>query len=261
MITVFGSINMDLVAIASKMPRPGETVVGLQSSASPGGKGANQAVAARRAGAGVRMAGAIGQDPFGAEALALLKDASVDLSPVRAVKQPTGSAHVVVDAGGENAIVVVPGANGQVEEDDARSVLEGMNAGEMVVLQMEIPPCAVEAARVCLVTPPQIIDCLEFNRSMRIIDPYDEIGYVALECEVLGADWIRPLLLSALERELGDRPDDPLLALYGRFRALLRARLCLVHLLEHPVRESKKWRPLALAYLTQARRHPSVIAA
>ncbi|MCA1408344.1 hypothetical protein I6F26_30545 [Ensifer sp. IC3342] len=114
---------------------------------------------------------------------------------------------------------------------------------------------------VCLVSPPQIIDCLEFNRSMRIIDPYDEIGYLALECEVLGADWIRPLLLSALERELGDRPDDRLLALYGGFRALLRARLCLAHLLENPVREPKKWRPLALAYLTQARRHLSVIVA
>ncbi len=148
MITVFGSINMDLVAIASKMPRPGETVAGLQSSASPGGKGANQALAARRAGAGVRMAGAVGHDPFGAEALALLKDASVDLSLVRAVEQSTGTAHVVVDAGGENAIVVVPGANGQVEESDARCVLEGMKAGETLVLQMEIPPRAVEAALV-----------------------------------------------------------------------------------------------------------------
>lgn len=148
MITVFGSINMDLVAIASKMPRPGETVAGLHSSASPGGKGANQALAARRAGAGVRMAGAVGQDPFGAEALALLKDASVDLSLVRKVEQSTGTAHVVVDAGGENAIVVVPGANGQVEESDARCVLEGMKAGETLVLQMEIPPRAVEAALV-----------------------------------------------------------------------------------------------------------------
>lgn len=114
---------------------------------------------------------------------------------------------------------------------------------------------------VCLVTPPQIIDCLEFNRSMRIIDPYDEIGYLALECDVLGAGWIRPLLLSALEATLGDRPDDRLLALYSIFRASLRARLCLVHLLEHPVREAEKWRPLALAYLREGRRHLSAIVA
>lgn len=144
-----------------------------------------------------------------------------------------------------------------VDLDEMRGVIESRIArGRIVEGHGDLRP-----EHVCLVTPPQIIDCLEFNRSMRIIDPYDEIGYLALECEVLGADWIRPLLLSALERELGDRPDDRLLALYGRFRALMRARLCLVHLLEHPVREPKKWRPLALAYLTQARRHPSVIVA
>ncbi|MDW9610807.1 hypothetical protein GOC09_16630 [Sinorhizobium meliloti] len=77
----------------------------MQSSASPGGNGANQALAARRAGAGVRLARAIGHDPVGADALALLKDASVDLSLVRAVKHSTGTAHVVVDAVGENSVV------------------------------------------------------------------------------------------------------------------------------------------------------------
>lgn len=114
---------------------------------------------------------------------------------------------------------------------------------------------------ICLISPPQIIDCLEFNRSMRIIDPYDEMNYLALECEILGAGWIGPLLLSTLDRMLGDRPDDRLLALYSGFRALLRARLCLVHLLEHPVRQAEKWRPLALAYLTAARKHMSIIIA
>ncbi|RVH51815.1 PfkB family carbohydrate kinase [Sinorhizobium meliloti] len=79
----------------------------MQSSASPGGNGANQALAARRAGAGVRLAGAIGHDPVGADALALLKDASVDLSLVRAVKHSTGTAHVVVDAVGENSVVAL----------------------------------------------------------------------------------------------------------------------------------------------------------
>lgn len=114
---------------------------------------------------------------------------------------------------------------------------------------------------VCLATPPQIIDCLEFNRSMRIIDPYDEMNYLGLECEILGAGWITPLLLSALDRRIDDRPDDRLIALYGSFRALLRARLCLVHLLEHPVREAEKWRPLALAYLAAAKSRASVSVA
>ncbi|MCH4559151.1 hypothetical protein [Mesorhizobium jarvisii] len=107
---------------------------------------------------------------------------------------------------------------------------------------------------ICLCRPPQIIDCLEFNRSMRIVDPYDEINYLGLECEMLGAPWIRPLLLKALESRLPDRPDAELLALYGGFRALLRARLCLAHLLEEPVRHPEKWRPLAIRYIEQANR-------
>ncbi|GLS34490.1 hypothetical protein GCM10010869_00780 [Mesorhizobium tianshanense] len=107
---------------------------------------------------------------------------------------------------------------------------------------------------VCLCQPPQIIDCLEFNRSMRIIDPYDEINYLGLECEMLGAPWVRPLLGQALESRLPDRPDANLLALYGTFRALLRARLCVAHLLEKPVRHPEKWRPLAIRYIRQAER-------
>jgi len=114
---------------------------------------------------------------------------------------------------------------------------------------------------VCLIKPPQIIDCLEFNRSMRIIDPYDEINYLGLECDMLGAGWIRPLLLAALDKTLGDRPEDRLLAVYGGFRALLRARLCLVHLLEQPMRKAEQWRPLALAYLAAARQQMSVVVA
>jgi len=107
---------------------------------------------------------------------------------------------------------------------------------------------------VCLCRPPQIIDCLEFNRSMRIIDPYDEINYLGLECEMLGASWIRPLLLQALESRLPDRADAELLAFYGGFRALLRARLCVVHLLETSIRHREKWRPLAIRYIRQAER-------
>lgn len=146
MITVFGSINMDLVATATTMPRPGQTVAGLHSSVAPGGKGANQALAARRAGADVRMAGAVGHDHFAADALALLKEASIDLSLVRVVDRPTGTAHVVVDGSGENAIVIVPGANGEVRPQDADGVLGDMKSGEFLILQMEISVAAVEAA-------------------------------------------------------------------------------------------------------------------
>ncbi len=109
--------------------------------------------------------------------------------------------------------------------DEMRGVIESRIArGRIVEGHGDLRP-----EHVCLVTPPQIIDCLEFNRSMRIIDPYDEINHLALECEVLGASWIAPLLLSAPERPHGDRPNDRLLALYSAFGASLRARLCLVH--------------------------------
>lgn len=107
---------------------------------------------------------------------------------------------------------------------------------------------------VCLVSPPQIIDCLEFNRSMRILEPYDEVNYLGLECDLLGAPWARTVLLDTLEQHLGNRPDRRLLGLYGGFRCLVRARLCLAHLLEHPVRHPEKWRPLTLAYLAMAAR-------
>ncbi|WP_156388985.1 hypothetical protein [Mesorhizobium sp. Root695] len=107
---------------------------------------------------------------------------------------------------------------------------------------------------VCLCQPLQIIDCLEFNRSMRIIDPYDEINYLGLECEMLGAPWIRPLLVKALMCRLPDRPDAELLALYGGFRALLKARLGVAHLLETPIRHPEKWRPQAIRYIRQAER-------
>jgi len=107
---------------------------------------------------------------------------------------------------------------------------------------------------VCLTHPPQIIDCLEFNRSMRIVDPFDEVNHLGLECEVLGAHWIRSLLFDRLEARLGGRPEPELMALYGGFRMLLRARLCLAHLLDVPVRKPEKWRPLAMAYIALAER-------
>lgn len=107
---------------------------------------------------------------------------------------------------------------------------------------------------VCLSEPPQIIDCLEFSRTMRIVDPYDEVGYLGMECDMLGAEWIRPQLEKALS-QTGILPPPPALKrLYAAFRCLLRARLSILHLLERPIRHPAKWRPLALRYLKQAER-------
>lgn len=105
---------------------------------------------------------------------------------------------------------------------------------------------------VCLTEPPQIFDCLEFDRAYRVLDPYDEIAYLGLECAVLGADWIGPALIDRLSKRLGGRPPADLIRCYGALSGLTRARLCLAHLLEVPARLPEKWGPLARRYLAAA---------
>ncbi len=146
MITVLGSINIDLTATTDRLPKPGETVTGNSFSTAAGGKGANQALAARRAGATVRMAGAVGDDALATQALALLADAAVDMSNVRIAAEATGTAHILVTSEGENVIVVVPGANGIVTPEDAKKAVGSMERGNYLLLQFEIPAAAVEAA-------------------------------------------------------------------------------------------------------------------
>lgn len=146
MITVFGSINMDLIATTPRLPKPGETVAGSGFSTAAGGKGANQALAARRAGSTVRMVGAVGGDEFAAPALALLEEAGTDLAAVRRVGGPTGIALILVGGDGENMITVVPGANGMVGEQEASTAVTTMQPGDFLMLQLEVPTEAVERA-------------------------------------------------------------------------------------------------------------------
>jgi len=141
-IAVVGSINLDLVARCERLPRPGETLTGATFARVPGGKGANQALAAARLGAGVALVGSVGSDPFAEEALALLAEGGVDLGAVRRVEHPTGVALIVVGEDGENQIVVAPGANADAEAGD------GLEKAEAVLCQLEIPVATVaEAAR------------------------------------------------------------------------------------------------------------------
>jgi ribokinase len=146
MITVFGSINMDLIATTERLPKPGETVAGTGFSTAAGGKGANQALAARRAGSSVRMAGAVGNDGFAEPALALLKEAGADLSTVKRVAEPTGTALILVGGDGENMIAVVPGANGTVTAGDAAAAIGALAPTDIIMLQLEIPAKSVEEA-------------------------------------------------------------------------------------------------------------------
>ncbi|MBX3530278.1 MAG: ribokinase [Rhizobiaceae bacterium] len=144
MIFVVGSINLDLIGRVGRLPAPGETVSGSDFSTAPGGKGANQALAARRAGSEVHMVGAVGNDAFAPEATALLAAGGVDLSRVRHVDTATGVALILVGGDAENMIAVVPGANGAVSVADAANA--GMGEGDFVLLQNEIPLETVQAA-------------------------------------------------------------------------------------------------------------------
>ncbi len=146
MIVDFGSINLDLIGKVSRIPAPGETVPGSDFATAPGGKGANQALAARRAGASVRMVGAAGRDAMGDEALALLRDGGVDLSDVRRSDKPQGVAMIFVDAHGENVIGILPGANGEVSAADAERTLRALSPRDVLIVQQEVSQEATLAA-------------------------------------------------------------------------------------------------------------------
>jgi len=146
MITVLGSINMDLIATVFRLPKPGETLTGDTFTTAPGGKGANQALAARRAGAEVTMAGACGEDEFAVPALTHLRYDSVNLDRVRNAPTATGVALIFVGGDGENVIVIIAGANGTVSVADAEAAVAAMKPGDTLMLQLEIPPATIEAA-------------------------------------------------------------------------------------------------------------------
>jgi ribokinase len=137
MIVVFGSINVDLICPVPDLPQPGETVLAGDYRLLPGGKGANQALAARRAGSEVVLAGAIGRDPFASIALDLVRLDGVDTRLVREIDRPTGCAAIMVSSSGENAIAVSPGANSAVRSDWVPDEL--LNAKTILVAQMEVP--------------------------------------------------------------------------------------------------------------------------
>lgn len=143
-IAVVGSINVDLIVHVRRHPKPGETLHGDGGKTSPGGKGANQAVAAARLGGSVQMVGAVGTDAQAAVGLTGLKAANVDLAGVREVEGATGLAIVTVAEGGENSIVAVAGANGAVDAAHVRDSREILGRAAVVVCQGETPREGIE---------------------------------------------------------------------------------------------------------------------
>ena len=147
-VMVLGSLNVDLVTRVERHPAPGETLLGEGLVRLAGGKGANQAAAAAAAGAEVLMVGCVGDDAGGAAYLERLRDSGIDVSAIRTVPgEATGHALIAVDDRGENSIIVIPGANGRLDDTEVDAV-DILGPGDVLLLQLEVPlPVVCGAAR------------------------------------------------------------------------------------------------------------------
>ncbi|PSO49106.1 MAG: ribokinase [Cyanobacteria bacterium SW_9_44_58] len=146
-IVVLGSLNMDLAANTSRLPMPGETITGESFAMIPGGKGANQAIAVSRLGIPCQMVGRVGQDSFGQNLIQSLQDNQVDSSGVlKDESVHTGVAMIAVDDSGENQIIVIPEANGNLDAIDVERLRPHLEGAAFLLLQLEIPLAVVEAA-------------------------------------------------------------------------------------------------------------------
>ncbi len=145
-IFVIGSLNMDLVVRTTRLPQAGETLAGSEFHLIPGGKGANQAVAASRSGANTHMIGCVGDDAFGEIMLESLRNANVDVNGVSKLSGiSTGTATIIVEEGGENRIIIIPGANGSVTYDLVEQKWSLLARSDLVILQHEIPLATVHS--------------------------------------------------------------------------------------------------------------------
>ena len=145
-VTVVGSINMDLVVSTERLPSPGETILGTDFQRFGGGKGANQALAAARMGASVRLIGKVGTDEPGRALVGDLLRAGVEISRIGRAEGPTGTAVITVDSHGTNTIVVVPAANALLSPDDVEAAREVIADSDAVLMQLEVPMETVLAA-------------------------------------------------------------------------------------------------------------------
>lgn len=203
-IAVVGSINLDLVATVDRLPRAGETLTDASLARVPGGKGANQAVAAARLGADVRFVGCVGDDDFGRLARRGLEEAGVDLSGLRVVSGgQTGIALILVGRDGDNQIVVVPGANRELVPEDY-----GIADADAVLCQLEVPTDAVAAAADQAVG----LFCLNAAPARSVPEPVlaraDVIVANTLEVEALGSSPLGSLFALTLGAEGALLVDD-----------------------------------------------------
>lgn len=178
-IVVVGSINMDMVFQVEQLPVSGETVKG-KFTRHPGGKGANQAVAAARMGAAVAMVGCVGDDQYGKDLLAALKLDGVDCSNIQVVEEPTGCAGLMVDSKGDNYIAVCSGANGQLTPDLVKKVRSLIASARILMVQLEVPQETVRTA-------------LKLARAAGVVTILDPAPAQKLDSELLAlVDFITP---------------------------------------------------------------------
>lgn len=193
-VCVVGSVNMDHLFTVESLPHPGETVMATSVRVVPGGKGGNQAIAAARAGAGVQMIAALGDDPAGDQLRAHLQANGVGLDGIVVVPEQSGSAVIAVDAAGENTIVVAPGANAllTMESSQAQAIVSD---SDVLLLQLEIPvTTAIDAARLARDSGTVVI----VNASPSGAAPHDllllaQVADVVVVNEAEARDWHWPV--------------------------------------------------------------------
>lgn len=213
-ILVIGSINTDLVGAGKRLPRPGETLTGTAFSRTFGGKGANQAASAARAGAQVDLIGAVGDDDFGRAALRALRNYGVDTSLCRTLETTsTGVALILIGEQAENSILIVPGANGKIVPDWLTAI--EWNQYDAVVLQLEIPFKTVEAAirqasphtKIILTPAPACPLSDELLRQVDILIPNEHELQITADCDNfdVAAEKIASLVRKGVAVTLGSK--------------------------------------------------------
>jgi ribokinase len=209
-VIVVGSLNIDAIVHVERHPSPGETLLGSDLETRYGGKGANQAVAAARAGARVAMIGRVGDDAQGDDYLRRLGSFGIDTTDVRrSTGVSTGHAAIAVDAGGENTIIVSPGANGRVSVGDLAS-LSSLEPGDVVLASLEVPLDVIaEATRRASAAGARVVLNLAPYASLDadVLDLADPVVVNQHEAELLAADGRSPRSVLVTSGSAGSRWD------------------------------------------------------
>lgn len=224
-IVVIGSLNIDLIAVAPHLPKPGETILGTSFHMAAGGKGANQAVAAARLGAPVAMVGCVGDDPFARLVRDEMTAAGVDIERVRTDPSAfTATGSIFVDHSGQNSIVVASGANARLSPADVEAAADLLAAAALVMLQLEVPLetnlAALEAARQRGI--PVILNAAPMDRAaIDLIEACDWLVVNEIEAEQISGRRVTEAADAVVVAEAMNRPEQHVVITLGPAGAVL----------------------------------------